>query len=384
MPEYILHSHEVGRRGKPDELDSQLAMRIGAEILRRDKDAKFDIRVAGGFSIPDNHPTVHVAGELSEQVMYATDFNHAVSKLIAIEYEKVVKQPFDPRRVTFGTKPQSTVLAKNEAAGDSGTAIAVAYADTPGFLPWERFLAVEIRDVLDRVYFQQPIPDYIIATDLKRHQLRADGKIEVIAKYEDAKIKSIEVITISVEHDEEKDLEVIQEQIEDLVVQIINYYSREHKVHLGHPKIVVNPHGARTQGGWKTDAGTREAKPQRDAFGSYGLCEDAMCGEDPTKPGVTGTLMARKIAVRIVKHEYAKFARVMLCRQIGQTQPILNITTNGSSDMSQTELEGLVKRQFPLAFSTVVRGLKIKNPTVYDGVADDSDWFQRPTRERNK
>jgi hypothetical protein len=47
MSELILHAFEAGRRGKPDEIDSQIANLIGAEITRRDPNARFDLRVNG-------------------------------------------------------------------------------------------------------------------------------------------------------------------------------------------------------------------------------------------------------------------------------------------------------------------------------------------------
>ena len=49
MYEQILHSFEAGRRGKPDELESQIAHLIGARILEIDPNARFDLRVAGGY-----------------------------------------------------------------------------------------------------------------------------------------------------------------------------------------------------------------------------------------------------------------------------------------------------------------------------------------------
>ena len=56
----------------------------------------------------------------------------------------------------------------------------------------------------------------------------------------------------------------------------------------------------------------------------------------------------------------------------------------GQIPIYEPGLEALVKKQFPLSFGTVIKGLKLKNAAVYDGIADDSDWFQRPDREWNK
>ena len=56
--------------------------------------------------------------------------------------------------------------------------------------------------------------------------------------------------------------------------------------------LTINGLGAWNTGGWKVDEGSREAKPYRDGFATYGCNEDSFSGEDPTKPSGTGTFLA--------------------------------------------------------------------------------------------
>ena len=48
MSERVLHSFEAGRRGKPDELDANIAHLLGAFFLEMNPLARFDIRIIKG------------------------------------------------------------------------------------------------------------------------------------------------------------------------------------------------------------------------------------------------------------------------------------------------------------------------------------------------
>src|SRR3989338_6214488 len=105
--ELQLHSFEAGRRGKPDELETQIAHLIGAQFLEIDPNARFDLRVAGGHNHQQDKLEVRVSGEVSRNILEISGIN-------------------DP--------------------------IAVAYRHTPNNLPWERYLAVHFRNLLDIIY----------------------------------------------------------------------------------------------------------------------------------------------------------------------------------------------------------------------------------------
>src|SRR3989344_534704 len=135
MLERRIHSHEQGRRGKPDRLDANIAHLLAAQTLKIDQNARCDIRVAGSYISPDgntpgSYPYVIVSGEVSSHVLPA--LRDHVDGIVRDHY-RAVHQGDDHGLVvdTRLLKSQSAALSENSHAGDSGTAIAVAYAHTP-------------------------------------------------------------------------------------------------------------------------------------------------------------------------------------------------------------------------------------------------------------
>jgi S-adenosylmethionine synthetase len=383
MPETIFHAFEAGRRGKPDEIDSQIANLIGAEVLRRDETARFDLRVNGYYSNTRNCVTARIAGEISDRILAQQDFQEVVARIIAKKYEEIYKEKLDAEQVIFSFAPQSDALSFNsqkDVAGDSGTAIAVAYQKGPHYLPWERFIAVGLRDIVDEIYLHHRFPEFVTNpenfADLTK--LRADGKIEVIAEYTGAEFQRLNSIVVAAE--QSSDLSV--ERLRELLSQIISLYLQEvgglWQVDLGSPNVIVNGAGHWPEGGWKVDAGSREAKPYRDGFSTYGVCEDSFSGEDPSKPSATASLLARYIATSIVKSNLAEFARVTLCYQLGNSQPIVNIFTNDTAKISQEELETKVRQKISVHFRDAIATLRLRRPEHYAELAAWSDYFQNP------
>jgi len=383
MSELILHAFEAGRRGKPDEIDSQIANLIGAEITRRDPNARFDLRVNGYYSNVDNGIRARIAGEVSDFILSQPDFKDSVAKIVVEKYEQIYKSKLDPNQVIFGFAPQSDALSLNsqkEVAGDSGIAISVAYKHGPHYLPWERFTAVDLRDIIDNIYLYNKYPDFIKNPEdfTELSKLRADGKIEVTAMYEGMQFKGIRSIVMAVEQATDLSVETLRNLLSKLVQTYIDYHQTQWSIDLGKPVLIINGAGHWPEGGWKTDAGSREAKPYRDAFATYGVCEDSFSGEDPTKPSATASLLARYIAVSVVKSGLADFARVTLCYQLGQHYPILNIFTQNTATLPQDKLENLVSQKISLKFKDAIGLFNLNTPEHYQSLAEWSDYFQNP------
>lgn len=191
MEEIILHSFEAGRRGKPDELDSNIAHLIGSKLLKKDPLARFDLRVAGGYE--SQKPKIRISGEVSSHLIEGNFFGE-IKDMVLVHYNRIQQAGYglDDIIFDFGIKAQSSSLATNGKAGDSGNPIAVAYKNAPHHLPWERFLAVGIRDLFDSIYAS----DGYLGEELKESTglqqlsgLLADGKIGVDVEYKGATLK---------------------------------------------------------------------------------------------------------------------------------------------------------------------------------------------------
>ena len=381
MTEKISHSFEAGRRGKPDELDSGIAHLIGAHFLELDKNARFDLRVSGTYK--DGHPPVRVSGEVSDFLLQTPNIYTDISRIVLDRYNLIHRTELKPEQVLFDIsfKAQAHSLASNGNAGDSGNPIAVAYKNTPNHLPLERYIAVVIRDIFDTIYHNGGIVPEVLTRYSGISELRglnADGKVGVEALYTGSQLDSLTRITLAVEHEKSLSIDELREKANKIIVVCLDGLSRETKQSLGNPEISINGAGAWNKGGWEVDEGSREAKPYRDGFASYGIQEDSFSGEDPTKPSGTGTFLARYIAVQLVGNNLADFARVALSYTIGKEGVGLNIVTNGTSSLSQAHLERVVRRQIPLGIKDTIHAFNLRNPKLYRQIVTDSDYFQSP------
>ncbi|MBI4918538.1 methionine adenosyltransferase domain-containing protein [archaeon] len=377
MSEKISHSFEAGRRGKPDELDSGIANLVSSYLLSVDLNSRFDLRVSGTYR--EGKPFVRVSGEISDFLLKG-GIKDKISRIVLDRYNWVHRTNLQPEelQVEFTFKPQSYSLASNESAGDSGNPIAVAYRNTPNHLPWERFLAVSIRDILDSIQHNNGVVPQEIArfSGVKElNGLRSDGKVSVDVLYNNHKLDSLTQITIAAEHEPSLSVEELREKVNKILVSYLANLERKHQTVLSKPIIDINGLGGWHDGGWEVDEGSREAKPYRDAFASYGVQEDSFSGEDPTKPSSTGTFIARNIAVQVVGNNLADFARVSIHYTIGKEEVGLNIFTNNTGKLSQEELEELIRKNIPLRINEGIKIFNLKNPKLYKQFTEDSDFF---------
>ena len=377
MAELQLHSFEAGRRGKPDELDANIANLIGAEFLEINSDARFDVRVCGGYSLEEDKPKIRVSGEVSDFVLQSTDLEARLTEVITHHYNDVHQTDLKPEgiRISYEFKPQVSTLALNGHAGDSGNPIAVAYQRGPHYLPWERVVAVKFRDTIDSIFQNDGFISAVNMPPLTG--LRADGKVGVEAVYEGAEFKEIKSIVIAVEHEPRLSVSDIRHILEKVGKRAESLYG-------GVPPLIIHGLGPWHSGGWEVDEGSREAKSYRDGFASYGCCEDSFSGEDPSKPSGTGTFLARYIAVNIVAAGLADFARVALTYTIGREEVGLNVTTQNTAKVPQEELHAWVRERVPLRIKDAIGLFGLKDPNLYRKFTQCSDYFQDPTYPWNK
>src|SRR3989338_6766395 len=319
MQEIEHHSFEAGIRGKPDELESQIAQLIGAYFLDRDSNSRFDIRVHGYYDHHLNVPVVDISGEISHSLLHKR-IHRDIARLAQSHYNVVHALPPDKNGLTVHVHltPQSNSLAKNGSAGDSGNPIAVAVRKGPLYLPPERYVAVELRNIVDEIFQHQgTVPCALADTSGIKSipGLRADGKIGVECTY-GKKEYTLQRLVLAVEHEPSLNVNDLRH---DLGLVVGAYLDRlQSEFHLdGSPQVIINGLGDWNTGGWKTDAGSREAKPYRDGFSSHGTSEDSFSGEDASKPSATGTLLARFIAVQVIGNKIAEYAKVSLSYSIG-------------------------------------------------------------------
>ena len=391
MAEIQLYHHEAGRRGKPDRLDADIAHLIGAVLLKQDPQARFDLRVHGGVEnkVPEEPSSgdlvVRIGGEISSHLLTNASRSR-VAEVTKQHYDSIQRSTSSLSVDTSAFKPQEVTLATNGKAGDSGVGTAVAFIDTPNYLPWERFLAVDIKDLIDDIYQDSGrVPSNLATISGVDHieGIRADGKVGVDVAYCDG-YKVLTDIVVAVNHEENTNIEL---ELTNVIKAYLGIIANRHpSAILTSPNITINGYGPWTnEAGWTVDAGDREAKPQNDYFGAWGNVADAPFGEDPSKPEGPASMLARYIAVNVVGIKLASFAKVILSYKIGEDQPRLNIYTAGTSTVPQKELELAMKSALGnLSIKATAERFSLRSPELYRQVALESDMFHNPNLPWNQ
>ncbi len=394
MLERFTHVFEAGRRGKPDELDWQIAQLMAARCLEIDPYARCNLRVEGGWDREGQKPSVIVRGEISEPLLSRGTLEQELCAIAAGHYNRVNRTSLSESDFSFSfasLNPQAAALASNarhENSGDSGSGLGIAVRGTHLALPYERFLAKEIANLVDEIYRADgAVPDRLANSDVARIEgLRSDGKVEVVATYLGRDLHSVRGVTIAANHEAALPVGELRGRLEPVVREYLSQFEQAHPgVIVGAPRIHINGAGDWTDvGGWRTDAGNSDAKPHREWFGTWGVNEDSGSGEDPSKPSATGTLLARYIAVQVVGSGLADMARALLKFDIGEKYAsFLEVNTYGTGRASQDDIERRVHEwiaggQLPHSLSDATREFGLRDPCTYRRLAAASDYFHLP------
>ena len=227
-----------------------------------------------------------------------------------IDYEQVARKVYrgigyddSSLEVLERVSAQSQEIAsgiQDEGAGDQGIMYGYACNETPEFLPLGVVLSHRFAKRLEELRRSGEVS-----------WLRPDGKTQVTVK--DGKVTTV---LVSTQHDEG----VIQNQIKDMVRK----YMLEPAGLGSDVKVLANPAGSWTVGGFDADAGLTGRKIMVDNYG--GLVPHgggAFSGKDPSKVDRTGAYMARHVAREIVKRGDADACFVSIAYAIGQAEPVM-------------------------------------------------------------
>ncbi len=354
-----LFTSESVTEGHPDKISDLISDAILDAILAQDPNARVacEVTVTTGLVV--------VVGEISTTA--TVDITEIVRETVrGVGYTRA-KYGFDCDTcgVICALDKQSSDIAmgvdkalefkEGEAgdghgAGDQGMMFGFACDETEEYMPTAIYLAHKMARRLTEVRKSGELS-----------YLRPDGKTQVTIEYdEDGKVKRIDAVVVSTQHDAAVDMTQLRADILNTVIKSTIPAELMDK----DTKIFINPTGRFVIGGPQGDSGHTGRKIIVDTYGGYARHGGgAFSGKDPTKVDRSAAYAARYVAKNIVAAGLAKSCEVQLAYSIGVAKPVsVRIDTFGTSKISEEKLAELVDKTFNLTPDGIINTLNLRRP----------------------
>jgi len=313
--------------GHPDKICDQISDTILDAYLAQDPKSRVAVEIFGG------HGKLVIGGEVTSK----GEVNYV--KIARDVYKEIGYD--DELQISANIVTQSPDIAMgvdSGGAGDQGIMYGFATNETEKFLPKGVVLVHRLAKRLERARKGGEIK-----------WLQPDGKTQVT--YVDGKLHTV---LVSAQHSPDIKIEEVKKEITE---KIINpFLSEEEKKNV---KILVNPTGKFTQGGFEADTGLTGRKIMVDTYGGIiphgGGC---FSGKDATKVDRSGAYMARFVAKNLVANGFGKDVLVSVAYAIGMAEPLMIEAVNEKGE----DLSEVVKKNFDFRPLAIIERLGLRSP----------------------
>ena len=347
MSKNIYFTSEFVSPGHPDKICDQISDAVLDACLSEDVNARVACETFATTGL------VVVGGEIT------TTTYVDVQKIVRDKIDEIGYKPgmgFDSDCGVLNTihsqSPDISMGVDTGGAGDQGIMFGGAVNETEELMPLAMVLAREIIVRLTR-----------LTRDKTLAWARPDAKAQVTLIYdENGKIKGVDTVVLSVQHDEEVTKEKIEGDLKEQVIKPVleKYgldYSNVRKYH-------INPTGRFVIGGPHGDSGLTGRKIIIDTYGGYFRHGGgAFSGKDPSKVDRSAAYAARWIAKNIVAAGLADKCELQLAYAIGVAKPVsILVDTFGTGKVSDEKLAQIVKEVFDLRPEAIIKMLDLRRP----------------------
>nr|WP_314765199.1 methionine adenosyltransferase [uncultured Neisseria sp.] len=354
MSEYLFTSESVSG-GHPDKVADQISDAVLDAVLAQD-------------------PKARVAAE----TLVATDLCVLAGEITTtakVDYEKIARETIsrigyrspdlgfssDSCKVLLNYGQQSPDIAQGvnegegldleQGAGDQGLMFGYACDETPVLMPFAIYYSHRLMQRQSELRRNGSLP-----------WLRPDAKAQITAVYdsETGKVKRIDTVVLSTQHDEGISYDELREAVIEQIIKPV----LPSEMLTEETKYLVNPTGKFIIGGPHGDCGLTGRKIIVDTYGGAAPHGGgAFSGKDPSKVDRSAAYACRYVAKNIVAAGLATQCQIQISYAIGIAEPTsISIDTFGTGKLNETELIKLVREHFDLRPKGIVQMLDLLRP----------------------
>lgn len=351
-----LFTSESVSEGHPDKVADQISDAVLDALISKDPHARVacETLVKSGL--------VFIAGEITTKVW--VDMEQIARETIAEIGYNDPALGFDAQTCAVLTSigKQSPDIAQGVdrsndelGAGDQGLMFGYATNETESFMPAPIYYA-------HRLVQRQAE----VRKSGKLSWLRPDAKSQITLLYADGKPAAIDTVVLSTQHASEIQQKDLHEAVMEEIIKPVlprEWLTKD-------TKFYINPTGRFVIGGPMGDSGLTGRKIIVDSYGGTarhgGGC---FSGKDPSKVDRSAAYAARYVAKNIVAAGLADRCEVQLSYAIGISEPTsVYIETFGTHKVPEEKIEQLVKANFRLSPSGIIKSLDLLRP-IYSKTA---------------